>query len=141
MFQYLWPIGLVIASNTMYHICAKSVPKEASAFFAVFIAYVVGATLSIILFFMTKGESTFMKEVSMVNWASIVLGICVVGLEFGYMTAYKVGWNISIASLVGNMVVALLLVIVGVLAYKEVLTMNQVIGIVLCSGGLFMLNK
>lgn len=32
MFNYLWPIGLVIIANVMYQICAKEVPPEMNAF-------------------------------------------------------------------------------------------------------------
>ena len=27
MFSYIWPIALVILSNTLYQVCAKSVPE------------------------------------------------------------------------------------------------------------------
>ena len=32
MWNMLWPLLLIVASNTFYHICAKSVPEEAHAF-------------------------------------------------------------------------------------------------------------
>ena len=27
MFSYIWPIGLVVLSNVIYHVCAKSTPE------------------------------------------------------------------------------------------------------------------
>ena len=28
MLSYLWPIALIVFSNTLYQVCAKSVPEE-----------------------------------------------------------------------------------------------------------------
>ncbi len=37
MFNYVWPMILVIISNVIYQICAKSVPKEMNPFASLFI--------------------------------------------------------------------------------------------------------
>ncbi len=42
MFNYVWPIALVIISNVVYQICAKSVPKEMNPFASLTVTYVVG---------------------------------------------------------------------------------------------------
>ena len=33
MFSYVWPIALVVLSNTVYQICAKSVPERMNGLF------------------------------------------------------------------------------------------------------------
>ena len=43
MWNYIWPILLVIGSNTVYNICAKSTPAEANSFVSLSITYLVGA--------------------------------------------------------------------------------------------------
>ena len=43
--------------------------------------------------------------------------------------------------LVANIGLAVVLVFVGVLLYKETKTLNRLIGIVLCCVGIFFLNK
>ena len=74
-----------------------------------------------------------------VNWTGAVLGLTIVGLEFGYITAYRAGWNISVGSLVANILLAV--IPVGLLLYKESITLNQCIGILLCIAGLVFINK
>lgn len=32
MFSYVWPLGLVVLSNTLYQICAKEVPEKINPF-------------------------------------------------------------------------------------------------------------
>jgi multidrug transporter EmrE-like cation transporter len=54
--------------------------------------------------------------------------------------AYRTGWNISTASLVANTTVALLLIPLGLLLYKEHLTPVNILGIVLAIAGLVLVN-
>ena len=60
--------------------------------------------------------------------------------EFGYILLYRAGWKISMASLLANVSVALLLAGIGVLLYKDVLMPRQIIGIILCLAGVFFLR-
>ena len=55
MFSYLWPIGLVLLSNTLYQICAKSTPVSLNPFASLTITYLVGAAVSTVIFFITSG--------------------------------------------------------------------------------------
>ena len=49
------------------------------------------------------------------NWASAAWGVTLVVVEFGYILLYRAGWKISMASLMINITVALLLAGLGVL--------------------------
>ena len=42
MFYYVWPIVLVVLSNTMYQICTKSVPSDMNPFASLSVTYLVG---------------------------------------------------------------------------------------------------
>ena len=43
MISYVWPIALVVFSNTLYQICAKEVPAGMNAFASLTVTYLVGA--------------------------------------------------------------------------------------------------
>ncbi|MEG1694905.1 MAG: EamA family transporter [Eubacterium sp.] len=137
----LWPILIVIAANTFYNICAKEIPDNVPPFAALTITYISASIVSLILYFITNGSHHLMADVQRINWASIVLGISIVALEFGYIQVYRVGFNISMGSLIANIGLAMVLIFVGVFLYKEVLTVNQVIGVILCIGGMIFLNR
>ena len=63
------------------------------------------------------------------------------GLEVGFIYAYKAGWPVSTASIVQSAFLAVILLAVGVLFYKEALTVNRVVGLVICLVGLYFINK
>ena len=87
MFNFVWPIVLVILSNIVYQICAKSVPEGINPFASLTITYFIGAIASALLFFMLGNDDNLLKEYSKLNWAPFVLGIVIVGLEVGWKWA------------------------------------------------------
>lgn len=140
MLSYIWPIALIVLSNTIYQICAKSVPEGMDPFASLTVTYLVGAVFSCILYFVLGSHSGLMKEYSKLNWAPIVLGIVIVGLEAGYIFAFKAGWPVSTAQVVQAALLAGVLLIVGRLLYQEALTWNKIVGIVICLIGLVFIN-
>ncbi len=140
MFNYVWPIVLVIFSNVVYQICAKSVPKEMNPFAPLTITYIVGAVASAILYFVLEKDGNLIKEYSKLNWAPLVLGIVIVGLETGWIYAYKAGWQVSTGFIVQSSVLAVMLLVVGYFLYHEAFTWNKVVGVVICLIGLVFIN-
>lgn len=141
MFSYLWPIGLVVLSNVFYQICTKSVPSEMDPFASLTVTYLIGAAVSTILYFALNRDGNLLREYSRLNWAPIVLGLTIVGLELGFIYAYKAGWPVSTASIVQSAFLTVALVLVGMLLYHEALTRNKILGILICLIGLVFLNK
>lgn len=91
MASYVWPIALVVFSNTLYQICAKEVPGGVNAFATLTVTYLVGALASGVLFFVTGNGASLLQEYGRLNWASFLLGLVIVGLEAGWIYAYKAG--------------------------------------------------
>lgn len=139
MFSYIWPIGLVILANVFYNIITKSTPHSANAFLSLTVTYVVAAICSFILY-LTQSEHKFMQDITKLNWTSFALGASIIGLEIGYIYVYRAGWKINTGSLVANISLACVLLVVGFLLYKETLSIRQVIGIVVCIGGLILVT-
>ena len=88
---------------------AKSVPKELNPLASLTVTYAIGAIVSLVFFFLLNPNVNIAAEYRKLNWAPIVLGLAVVGLEVGYIYAYKVGWPISTAQIVQSAVLAVLL--------------------------------
>ena len=140
MWEMLWPILLILLSNTVYNICTKSTPGNVNAFGALMITYAVATIFTALIFvFLVKPENVFI-ELSHVNWTSVVLGMVIVGLELGYIFAYRAGWKVSSASLVANIGLAIVLIFVGAVLYGENITLKQIMGILICCVGLFLIN-
>ena len=140
MFAYIWPIGLVVVSNVVYQICAKSVPAGINPFASLTITYLIGAVASGILFFALNRGGNLFHEYGKLNWAPLVLGVVIVGLETGWIYAYKAGWQVSIGFIVQSAFLAVVLVFVGYLLYHEALTWNKLVGVAVCLAGLVIIN-
>lgn len=140
MFYYIWPIALLVVSNTMYQICAKSVPEDMNPFASLIITYLIGAAASAVLYFVLGSEGNLAREFGKVNWAPFVLGLVIVGLEVGWIYAYKAGWQISMGFIVQSSFLAITLLLVGYFLYHEALTWNKLIGVAICLIGLIFIN-
>lgn len=139
MWNFVWPIILVITANCFYNISTKSMPDTINPFAALVITYSVAAIVSYFLFFINSGNYNLITGLKNINWTSIVLGFTIIGLEAGYIYAYRNGWQIVNASLTANILLAIVLVFVGVILYKESVTLKQLLGILICCLGLYLI--
>lgn len=140
MFAYIWPLGLVVLSNVFYHICTDSVPGDMNPLASLTVTYLVGAAASLLLYYVTNRDGNILREYSKLNWAPFVLGIAIVGLEAGFIFAYKAGWPISTAQLVSSAVLSVILIFVGYLMNGEPITWNKIAGIAVCIAGLVLIG-
>ena len=141
MFSYVWPIALVVLSNIIYQICAKSLPSEINPLASLTITYLVAAASSAILYFALTKNPDIIHEYSKLNWVPFTFGLVLVGLEVGFIYAYKAGWPVSTASVVQSSFLAVALIIVGFLLYHETITWNKIAGVIICLIGLYFLSR
>ena len=141
MWNMIWPILLVVGAHAFYNISTKSMPGKVNAFASLSVTYLTCFVLSVIMFYATSSQKNLLTEISKVNWTSFVLGLSVVALEFGYISIYRAGWKVSAGSLVANISLACVLLFVGLLLYKETISLRQVVGIGVCAAGLLLINK
>ncbi len=141
MFHMIWPIGLVVLSNVAYQICAKSMPEGMNPFASLTITYLIGAFVSAAMYFAFSKGGSLIHEYAKLNWAPFILGIVIVGLETGFIFAYQAGWQVSTASVVQSSFLAVALLFVGWLLYKESLTWNKLVGVAICLIGLMLINR
>ena len=140
MFDYIWPIALVLFSNTLYQICAKGVPSDVSPFASLTVTYAVGALVCLAIHLISHPGESLIRQLGLMNWAPYVLGIVIVGLEGGWIYAYKAGWQVSTANIAQSAILAVILIAVGALLYKEPVTRSKVLGIAICLMGLVFIN-
>lgn len=141
MVQYYLPIIGVVVVNSLYHICAKHIPPAVNPMALLVVTYLLAAAISFTAFLATAHGDGFISQVKNITWAPIALGVCIVGLEFCMIMVYRVGWNISLASLVNSVAVAIILLVIGLAVYKEHIDHNQIIGIALCVAGLIFITR
>ena len=140
MFYMIIPVVIIVAANTFYNISQKSTPSDINSFVALLATYVTAAGLSLIMFLATGKGASITQELRKLNWASFVLAFAVVGLELGYILLYRAGWKVSSGSVVCNIALAIVLIFVAMLLYKETITVKQIAGIAVCCLGLYLIT-
>jgi drug/metabolite transporter (DMT)-like permease len=140
MWKLIWPILMVILSNTFYNICMKSMPSDVNPSAALMVTYFVAGIISAAIFVIMAKPSNVMAEMTLINWTSVILALAIVGLEVGYVFVYRAGWTVSTASVVANIGLACVLLLVGYFLYKENVSLNQIAGIIVCMFGLVLIN-
>ncbi len=141
MLSYIWPLALIIVSNTVYQICAKGIPPQMNTYSSMTVTYFVATVFSLAAFLVSSKGGNIIREFSGANWATVVLGIVITGLEVGFIFAYKSGWKVSSLSTVSNGLLAIVMIFVGFFLYHEKIEPTKIAGIILCLAGLFLINK
>ncbi len=136
---YYLPVLLVVVAGIVYHNASKGTAIGANPFLSLFVSYLVSTILALLLYAFGKKDN-ILSDLKNLNWTSWVLGIAIFGVEIGYILIYKAGWEISKASLVANICIAVILVAMGVMVYSEAISPKQWVGIALCISGLVLVN-
>jgi len=142
---YFIPLIITIASTTLYQVSAKQVPANMNSGAILVIAYAMAIVFSLVLYLITEKASMF-SDIESTNakfqfpTAAVIMGVAITGSELGNILVYRTGWDLSIAGTFTNISVAVILVIVGRLIYKEEIDRNKLLGIVLCLVGLIVLG-
>lgn len=136
-----FPILLVIGANVLYHLTAKAVPEEMNSFAALIVVYFCAMVIAIVLFFATSPNKNLAENLSHLNLPTVLMSLALLGMELGTILMFKVGWDVSIGPLIAHIGLCVVLVIVGVLFFKEKLSMTQAVGIILCLIGMVLANK
>ena len=138
---YWWPIGMILVAHVVYQISAKSIPDAMDPFAAVFFNYVIATAAAFVLWMVMGQDKSLTVQLGKMNWAPVTMALGITAVEVASVFMYKLGWNISIASTIGNIALAVVLIFVGAMVYKEVITANHLIGIGLCIAGLIIMNR
>lgn len=136
----LTSISIAILATLGYHLAQKYISAEASPGAVLFVTYSVALAISVVVFYFLPTEQSFGTELRTAGWQSVGLGLAVVGIEVGFLLAYRADWNLSTAGLIANAAVALLLLPIGYLFLKERLMPINMIGIAVCLVGLILIN-
>lgn len=135
------PIAMIIFGGVLYQISQKSVPHTASPLHAIIIAYLAGIAFCVFFAFFYTTEKSFFESLKETNWAIFTVGIGAAFIEIGFLLAYRSGWNISSTSVLVNIAIAVVLIPIGLILFKEKVSLSQSLGILLCIAGLFLIVR
>src|SRR4051812_49034978 len=135
------PLLLVVSGSLMYHVAAKSVPKALEPFGALIGVYATALAASLIAYFVVRRGAMPPHASSLWHPTVAAVGIGALLIELGFLLTYRAAWPVSIASVMTNGLVAVLLIPIGAALFGEAITFVRVAGVVLCLAGLSLLQR
>lgn len=134
---------IVVASQVCYQIAQRSMPAAARP--AALMTFVYGSAcvtmLAVAVTTHASGEAVAAPVTAPHHWAPYLLIAAVIGLELGFLAMYRAGWGIGTAGISTHTTASAVLVVVGLTAFGERVTVANAAGIALCAGGAWLVSR
>lgn len=137
----LGTLGLATAGQIVYQLGQRSVPQDAPPLLVLTVAYLAAAALCIALQWPMGALSGGLNIRSALGWPTWVIGISIVAIEIGYLTAYRSGWTIGTAFTIASTLTVFALAVVGRFALGESLSPRQMLGLAFSCIALWLLSS
>jgi drug/metabolite transporter (DMT)-like permease len=128
---------LVVLSLVAYQLAQRAIPAYASPWWTLTTVYLIATAISVTTAVLDArhGRSHVLSP------ATVVLGFSVVGIELGYLLAYRHGVRVGTVGLVASTSAAVILSAVGARFFGEQLTWRTASGIAACAIGLLAISR
>ncbi len=141
MSLYYASMALTVLSNVLYHVFQKLTPGAVNPVLSLAATYGTAMILCLALLPFFPLRAGFVASLRGLTWPSFALALAITGLELGFLLAYRAGWNISLGPAVSNVLVAMVLLPVGLVLFREKLSVTNAIGVAACLIGLLLINQ
>ncbi len=134
-------IPLIIFGVIVYHFSQKSIPENAHPLVAIAVMYLIAFGVCVATLLISgeyrRGQELFRNQ----NWVPVVLlGLTAIAIELGYLYAYRTGWKFSTTAITTSSITATVVLVIGLLWFREQLTALHLIGVFLCIAGVVCIN-
>jgi len=133
-------ILVVVLSSLAYHVCQKLIGPTVNPYVTLLFAYITAFIITLTAMFTKCSAADIVTGIKQISWPAALLGLTIVGIELGYLLAYRSGWKISMAALTANSFVAILLLAFGLIAFRESITPYHIGGTLMIIAGLILTN-
>jgi drug/metabolite transporter (DMT)-like permease len=128
---------MTVIGNVIYHICQKNIPSNVSPFYAVGMMYGVGVLFCVLAIVVLPTTNSGFKYF---NWSIFGVGISALIIELGFLLAYRAGARLNTSALWVTSLVTIFLVPLGMIFFRESISVKQVCGIFLALIGLSLMK-
>ena len=134
-------LSLAIAATVAYHLVLKLTPVGVNPFLSLMLTYAAVTLVFGVGLALAPGGFEWRQELRALNWTALALAATIVALDLGFMFLYRSGYDVSLGALVTQSTAALVLLVIGVLVFRERLSVANGVGLVLCLAGLWLVNR
>ena len=135
MNAFVYSIILVIAAQSLYQLAMKAVPAGANPLNVLIVAYGLAIAVCLVLSPFVGSSVTPTALRRLLTWPTVLLALSVVGIEVGYILAYRAGWKIGMTYAFASGATVAILALFGTLYFGEQLDIKKVLGIILVLAG------
>ncbi len=135
------PLLLAVCGSLVYHLSAKSIPKGVDPSAALIGLYATALAGSVLTYAVLKPGPVALQFGSYWQPTIAAVGLGALMIELGFLLAYRGAWPVSSASVIANALVAVILVPLGAAVFREPITVERAIGVVLCLLGVTLLQR
>jgi multidrug transporter EmrE-like cation transporter len=138
--QLAW-LSLALITTVGYHLVMKVTPAAVNPFLSLAASYSLGAAVFLACYALAPDGPTLRESLKLLNWTALALTLMVVGLDVGFLMLYRSGFDVSLGQIVTQSGAALILVVAGIVLFREKITAANLVGIALCVIGLWLINR
>ena len=141
---YWGGFALIVLSVVSYNIAQKFLPANLNPFAMLTIVYFVAGLVCLTASLFSNGKfdlTALRSAITGTNWTIWLLALAVVGIEVGYVIAFRAGWKASLLSITVQATALMALAPIGVLFFREKLSTLNWVGLVLCLAGLVLVSQ
>jgi len=136
--MYFISIGIVIIANVLYSLFQNIIPANINPAIALCCMYIGGLVFAIP--FYIKNNINHIKINKNIWIRALIFALINIVLDLGFFLAFKSGWSIGYFNIITNISILILLTLIGIIFYKEKITLTNFIGIIIGIIGLSILN-
>lgn len=134
-------LSIAIACTVAYHLVLKLTPAGVNPLLSLLVTYTLVTVLFGAILLVTPGGFEWRQEARHLNWTAVSLAVAIVGLDLGFLYLYRSGFEVSLGAMVTQSAAALLLLVIGVAAFREKVSAANAVGLALCLAGLWLVNR
>jgi drug/metabolite transporter (DMT)-like permease len=129
---------LVIAGVVFYEVLEEMAPKKENHYLYLMLTYLVALLILFTYLIITKYDfSSILKDL---NYQSFLVGVSAMFADYGLIISYNNGWKISKLNITYSISTFLILLIVGIMFFNENVSSAKILGILVCSLSIFLIN-
>jgi len=139
-FGFALAMAVAITGQVLYHFMQKQVAPGAHPVLALIAFYLGAAALSLPLFALFPLYTPLPQAVGELGGAVWGVAVAIVLIELGFLLAYRAGGSLSSAFVLSASVVTGALLVIGLVVFKEAVSLKQIAGLGLCLAGIWLLS-
>lgn len=135
MTPFIFSIVLVIASQVAYQLAVKAVPPGSNPFSVLVIVYGLAMVVCMLLSPLAGKAIAFPDYRRLMSWPTCLLALAIVGIEIGYLLAYRSGWKLGATFAMTSVATVSLLALFGIVWFGELIDGKRALGLALALAG------